>query len=66
MGKTFSALDTWSFYVITSNPYFEKNFGRKADKRRKLYNGKLECQYYQYFGPKPPKKEISVPSETDM
>lgn len=65
MGKTFSALDTWSFYVITSNPYFEKNFGRKADKRRKLYNGKLECQYYQYFGPKPPKKEISVPSETD-
>lgn len=66
MGKTFFALDTWSFYVITSNPYFEKNFGRKADKRRKLYNGKLECQYYQYFGPKPPKKEISVPSETDM
>ena len=65
MGKTFSALDTWSFYVITSNPYFEKNFGRKADKRRKLYNGKLECQYYQYFGPKPPKKEITVPSETD-
>lgn len=66
MGKTFSALDTWSFYVITSNPYFEKNFGRKADKRRKLYNGKLECQYYQYFGPKPPKKEITVPSETDI
>lgn len=66
MGKTFSALDTWSFYVITSNPYFEKNFGRKADKRRKLYNGKLECQYYQYFGPKPAKKEITVPSETDM
>lgn len=65
MGKAFSALDTWSFYVITSNPYFEKNFGRKADKRRKLYNGKLECQYYQYFGPKPPKKEITVPSETD-
>ena len=46
--------------------YFEKNFGRKADKRRKLYNGKLECQYYQYFGPKPPKKEITVPSETDI
>lgn len=66
MGKAFSALDTWSFYIITSNPYFEKNFGRKADKRRKLYNGKLECQYYQYFGPKPPKKEFSVPSETDM
>lgn len=66
MGKTFSALDTWSFYIITSNPDFEKNFGRKADKRRKLYNGKLECQYYQYFGPKPPKKELSVPSETDM
>ena len=40
MGKTFSKLDTWSFYIITSNPYFEKNFGKKADKRRKLYNGK--------------------------
>ena len=60
MGKTFSKLDTWSFYIITSNPYFEKNFGKKADKRRKLYNGKLECQYYQYFGPKPPKKEKRV------
>lgn len=55
MGRVFSGLDTWSFYIISAHPYFEKAFGRKADKRRKLYNGRLECQYYQYPGPKPPR-----------
>lgn len=55
LGHVFSRLNTWSLYLITSNPYFEKQFGRKADKRRKLYNGRLECQYYQYLGPKPPR-----------
>lgn len=55
LGRVFSRLNTWSLYLITSNPYFEKRFGRKADKRRKLYNGRLECQYYQYLGPKPPR-----------
>lgn len=55
LGHVFSCLNTWSLYLITSNPYFEKRFGRKADKRRKLYNGRLECQYYQYLGPKPPR-----------
>lgn len=53
MGTVFSKLDTWSFYVITSDKEFEAHFGRKADKRRKLYNGMLECNYYQFFGPKP-------------
>ncbi len=55
MGRVFSKLDTWSYYVICDSPDFEKLFGRKADKRRKLYNGGIECQYYQFFGPKPPK-----------
>lgn len=55
MGRTFQKLDTWSFYILTSHPYFEKAFGKNADKKRKLYNGRLECQYYQYYGPKPPK-----------
>jgi len=48
-------LETWSIYVLTSNSQFEKLFGRKADRRRKLYNGRIECTYYQFFGPPPPR-----------
>jgi len=55
MGQKFKSFDTWSYYIITSHPEFEKLFGRKADRKRKLYNGRLLCNYYQYFGPKPPK-----------
>lgn len=57
MGRVFSALDTWSYYIITSHPRFEELFGRKAAKRRKLYNGRIECQYYQYMGPRPPRRK---------
>ena len=57
MGKVFKPLGTWSIYILTSYPGFEQLFGRKADKRRKLYNGRIECQYYQYYGPRPPKRE---------
>lgn len=49
MGEHFKTLTDWSYFVITSNKSFEKFFGRKADRRRKLYNGRLECCYYQYF-----------------
>jgi len=56
MGRVFSVLDTWSCYILTSHPFFEQLFGRQADKRRKLYNGRIECQYYQYFGPRPPRR----------
>lgn len=55
MGAVFKQFDTWSYYIITSHPEFEKFFGRKADKKRKLYNGMMMCNYYQYFGPPPPK-----------
>ncbi|HHW48542.1 MAG TPA: class I SAM-dependent RNA methyltransferase [Clostridiaceae bacterium] len=58
MGTIFSKFDTWSYYVLTSHPEFEKLFGRKADKRRKLYNGRIMCYYYQFFGPPPPRKNI--------
>ncbi len=51
------SLDTWSFYVLTSYPHLEKVFGGKATKRRKLYNGNIETQYYQYFGPRPPRRQ---------
>ena len=57
MGKVFGELDTWSYYVITSNPRFEALFNRKSDKNRKLYNGRIECHYYQFFGPKPPREK---------
>jgi putative N6-adenine-specific DNA methylase len=61
IGKTFKAFDTWSFYIITSHPEFEKIFGRRADKKRKLYNGRLLCNYYQFFGPPPPKHHNGEP-----
>ncbi|KXZ39851.1 putative N6-adenine-specific DNA methylase [Alkalithermobacter thermoalcaliphilus JW-YL-7 = DSM 7308] len=59
MGKIFSKLDTWSFFVITSHPEFEALFGKSSDKKRKLYNGMLKTYFYQYFGPKPNNKESS-------
>jgi putative N6-adenine-specific DNA methylase len=58
MKNVFGSLDTWSFYILTSFPGFERLFGRKADRRRKLYNGRIECQYYQFYGPKPPIKKV--------
>ncbi len=46
-------LPTWSHYVLTAYPGFERVVGRRADRRRKLYNGRIECTYYQFHGPKP-------------
>lgn len=57
MGRVFTQLDTWSYYVITSHEGFQESFGKKADKNRKLYNGRIKCYYYQYFGPRPPRKK---------
>ncbi|ODM27879.1 N-6 DNA methylase [Clostridium sp. Bc-iso-3] len=53
MGKVFSRYDTWSKYIITSSENFEQLYGKKADKKRKFYNGNIKVDYYQYFGPKP-------------
>lgn len=53
MGKVFSRLDSWSCFIMTSNENFERSFGRKADKNRKLYNGKIKTYFYQYMGPLP-------------
>lgn len=56
MGKHFPEIfKTWSVYVITSCESFEKLYGRAADKKRKIYNGGIRCDYYQFFGPKPPR-----------
>jgi putative N6-adenine-specific DNA methylase len=55
MGERFKVFDTWSFYIFTSYENFEKVFGKRANKKRKLYNGTKQCNYYQFFGP-PPKR----------
>ncbi len=49
MGRHFKTLDNWQIYVITSHERFEKLYGRRADKVRKLYNGMIPCYYYQFF-----------------
>jgi putative N6-adenine-specific DNA methylase len=56
MGTVFKDLDTWSFYILAAHPGFERLFGRKADKKRKLYNGRIQCNYYQFYGPRRPRK----------
>jgi putative N6-adenine-specific DNA methylase len=55
MGKTFRELDDWSYYILTSHENFERLFGRRADRKRKLYNGRIKVEYYQFYGPRPPK-----------
>lgn len=54
-GKKIKNLDTWSIYVLTSYEEIERDFSRKADKNRKLYNGSLKTYYYQFYGKKPEK-----------
>lgn len=49
MGEKFVSRQGWSYGIISPDEEFEKVFGRKADKRRKLYNGMIKCQYYMYF-----------------
>lgn len=56
MGRAFDRLDTWSKYIITSYDQAEKFLGKKADKNRKIYNGMIKTYYYQYLGPKPPRR----------
>lgn len=55
-GQAFRELDSWSCYMITSYEDAERQFGRKADKNRKIYNGMLKTYFYQFLGPKPPRK----------
>lgn len=49
MGEVFLKLVGWRFYVISPSEKFEALFGKQADKRRKLYNGMIKCNYFQYF-----------------
>ena len=56
IGKSFANLDKWSMYLITSYEDTEQYIGRKADKNRKIYNGMIKAYFYQFMGPRPPKK----------
>ena len=55
-------LPTWSHYLLTAYPGFEKLIGKQADRRRKLYNGRIECTYYQFHGPKPGQARRAEPA----
>jgi len=55
MGNVFEPLTDWSIFVITSFDEFERYYGKKASKNRKLYNGMLKSYIYQYLGPRPPR-----------
>jgi len=55
MGKAFEKLTNWQIYILTSADGFEHAYGKKADKVRKLYNGMLKCNLYQYYKPSTPK-----------
>ena len=57
IGKSFSGLDRWSMFLITAYENAEKDIGRKADRNRKIYNGMMKTYYYQFLGPRPPRKE---------
>ena len=57
IGEVYKNLDAWSMYMITSYEDAERYVGRKADKNRKIYNGMIKTYFYQFMGPKPPKKE---------
>ena len=52
LGRHLKFADGWKKYVITSEPEFEHYFGKRADKKRKLYNGMIKCDYYMYLGPR--------------
>ncbi|KAF1301481.1 THUMP domain-containing class I SAM-dependent RNA methyltransferase [Candidatus Enterococcus willemsii] len=56
MGETFRPLKTWSKYILTSDLLFEEFYGEKATKKRKLYNGALRTDLFQYWGTRPPRK----------
>ncbi|WP_223593413.1 THUMP domain-containing class I SAM-dependent RNA methyltransferase [Neobacillus bataviensis] len=55
MGQAFQKLDTWSIYILTSNEEFEQFYGKPATKKRKLFNGFIRTDLYQYWGKKPPR-----------
>ena len=58
MGQVFAPLKTWSKFILTSDEAFETKYGSQADKKRKLYNGTLKVDLYQYFGQRVKRQEV--------
>lgn len=56
MGKLYKSLDKWNFYFLSPVETFERDFGRRADKKRYIYNAGIKCSYYSFNGPKPNKQ----------
>jgi len=63
IGESMKRLESWSAYLITSYEEAERYIGRKADKNRKIYNGMLKTYYYQFLGPKPPRRNFPGKAE---
>jgi putative N6-adenine-specific DNA methylase len=59
MGQVFSELEDWSFFIITSHLDFQRVFGKRATKNRKLYNGRIQCYFYEFFGPLPKRRDMN-------
>jgi putative N6-adenine-specific DNA methylase len=59
-GNVFRRFDTWSVYILSALSNYEQLSGRHADRRRKLYNGRIACTYYQFHGPRPPKPTVAT------
>lgn len=57
IGQAFAGLDSWSLYMITSYEDAQRYIGRQADRNRKIYNGMLKTYFYQFMGPKPPRRK---------
>ena len=57
IGEAYRRLDDWSMYLITSYEQADRDIGKKADKNRKIYNGMLKTYFYQFMGPRPPKRK---------
>ncbi len=66
IGERYQQLDAWSMYLITAYEQAEKDIGRKADKNRKIYNGMMKTYFYQFMGPKPPKRNKDMNNEKNQ
>lgn len=61
LGEAYERLDAWSMYLISSYEDAQRYIGKQADKNRKIYNGMIKTYFYQYIGPKPPKRRMEKP-----
>lgn len=59
MGELLRPLETWSHYILTAAERFEQEFGQRADRRRKIFNARIPCTFYQYQGPRPPETDAA-------